>query len=75
MSRLQLVARTEPAEYGWDVVGSARSNYRGSGWAALALGSRLALGAAASIFSNFLGPTGEPLVGLFFLPLAASRSG
>jgi hypothetical protein len=48
--RLQLVARTNIAEYGWDVVGSARSNYRGSGWAALALGSRLALGAAASIF-------------------------
>jgi hypothetical protein len=40
------------------------AQYRGSGWAALALGSRLALGAAASIFLIHPKPTTS--VGLFF---------
>src|SRR5262249_27709681 len=47
------VAGGPGAEYGCVVVDFSTATNRGSGWAALALGSRLALGAAASIFLNF----------------------
>jgi hypothetical protein len=45
------------------------AKHRGGGWAASALGSRLALGAAASTLS-FLRAADRPSAGLFFCPLA-----
>jgi hypothetical protein len=44
----------------------ATTQYRGSGWAALALGSRLALGAAASTFFALIQAPDRKVRGLFY---------